>query len=142
MYIYLALCSFIHCHFVGTYIEADDDGVGSGSEHDVAFDNTADTGVDDIDLDFFVGNLEERLLDSFGRTLNIGFYYDIQRFHSAFSLLEEIIKADLRFGAELLFLCRVLTLFDKLSCHALVFDRVEDVAGIRYFGKSGNLDRH
>ena len=54
-YIYLALCSFIHCHFVGTYIEADDDGVGSGSEHDVAFDNTADTGVDDIDLDFFVG---------------------------------------------------------------------------------------
>ena len=39
-------------------------------------------------------------------------------------LLEEIIKADLRFGAlNCFFLCRVLTLFDKLSCHALVFDR-------------------
>ncbi len=48
------LGGIVHSKLIGTDIEADDDGIRSGGECDIALCNAADTGMDNIDMNFIV----------------------------------------------------------------------------------------
>ncbi len=82
---------------VGPDIEADDQSVGGRSQHDIGFVDGADAGMDDVDTDFFVLEVFQRLAQGFDGALNIGFDNDVEIFDLAFlNLFEQIFQGDFR----------------------------------------------
>ena len=97
--------------------------------------------MDNTDTDFIIGKLFKVLLNSFNRTLNIGFDNDIELLH--FALLErgeEIVKCNLVVCLELLLLFLLLSLFNKLPCKLFVRNGVKAVAGVGRFRKTGDFN--
>ena len=90
-----------------------------------------------------VGELFKGLLYGFNGALNVCFYYDGQLFNLAFGYLaEEIIKSYLLIRLELLLLCFIFALFNKLSCKLFVLNGVEGVAAGGNAVKTGYLNRN
>ena len=97
--------------------------------------------MDNTDTDFIIGKLFKVLLNSFNRTLNIGFDNDCKLLH--FALLErgeEIVKCNLVVCLELLLLFLLLSLFNKLPCKLFVRNGVKAVAGVGRFRKTGDFN--
>ena len=127
---------------VGTDVEADDNGVGCGGQKNVGFVHGAHAGVDHLDPDLVVAQLQEAGLQSFGRALDVGLHDEVQVLH--LSLLhhgEEVVQSDL--GVELGggVLLRLAALLHQLSGHALVGDGVEFVARGGDIGQTGDFHR-
>ena len=74
----------LFCLGIGADVEADDDGVRGGGEHDVALRDGARGGVDDAHAHFLVLELFERALDGFDRALHVGFDDELELLHLAF----------------------------------------------------------
>ena len=78
---------------VRTHVEADDDGVGSGSQGHVGFVDGADAAVDHLYHYLFVGELHKTLLYCLYRSLYVCLYDDGQLFHiSCLDLGEQIVQ--------------------------------------------------
>lgn len=60
-----------------TDLEADDDGVGGGSEHDVVFRDSTDRLMDDVDLNFRRGEFDEGVGQSLDGTVHVAFDNDV-----------------------------------------------------------------
>ena len=76
----------LFCVAVGTDVKSDDNCARRFRKQHVAFFDTADCGVDDIDIDFFVSEFCKRLFDSFNRALNV-------RLDDEFDGLEQELQA-------------------------------------------------
>src|SRR5439155_7520005 len=90
---------------VRPHVEADDDRVRSGGEHDVALGDRADARVDDVDPDLRVLDLRELPDDGLDRALHVRLDDDVQLLDSArLDLREELLQGDtlLRAAGELL----------------------------------------
>ena len=124
-------------------VEADDDSVARGGEHDVRLVDRADAGMDDAHADFLVGELFERGLDGLGAALHIRLDDDVEVLEIALlDAGEQILERDLLArargsGAAL----RGKALFGESARHALVGDGVEYIARGRYLGHAGDLHR-
>ena len=128
---------------VGTDVEADDDGVRGGGEHNVALVDRADRAVNDAHADFVVGDLFKRRLDRFDRAHDVRLDDEVEVLHLArLDLAEEIFERDLRDGGVGLALFLFLALLHKLAGKALVGDGVEVRAGLGHFAKTRDLHRH
>ena len=132
----------IQRRLIGTYIEAHDDGVGSGCQHDVSFDDTADAGMDDIDFYFFVAKLLKRRLDCLRGALHVRLDDDIEILHAVAHLRKEVVEIDLCIGLENLFLFLLAALLGKLLRHTLILDGAKLVARRRNRIQSDDFHRH
>ena len=142
-HIHLGAGSGCRGHGIGTDVEAHDDGVGGGGKEHVVLRNRADTGVNNLDADFLVGDLLQAGLDRLGGALDVGLDDDVEFLHLALlDLGEEILQGDLTLGLVGRGLDLLLALLHQLARHALVLHGVEDVAGAGHFGKAGDLHRH
>ena len=95
------------------------------------------------DADFIVGQLFQRLGDSFYRTLYVCLDDQGQFLHFAlFDLAEQVIQSDLLVLVELRLLCLMLPLFYQFSCQTLIFYCVERIACFRHFCQTGDLYRY
>ena len=127
---------------VGPDVEADYQRVAGRGQHDVALVYRTDTGVDDLDADFFVGQLLERGLDRLGAALDVCLDNDVEVLYLALLYLgEEVVERNLLGDAERALLGLLLALLNQLARHALIGDGVEDVAGVRHFAHTCYLDR-
>ena len=128
---------------VGTDIEAHDDGVGGGGQHDVALVDGAHCAVDDPDVDLLVAQLLQRDLDGLGGALNIGLDDDVQVLHLALlDLAEQVVQTDLLHRAVHGVLLLLLALLGQLAGHALVGDHIEVVTGLGHLGHTDDLHGH
>ena len=129
------------CSSIGTDVEADNDGAGGGSQQNVGLVDSADTGMDNLDTDFLVGDLLQRSLHSLGRTLHVSLDDQVQGLHLA--LLhpgEEVVQSDLLVHQSQGILLSLLTLLNQFTGHTLVGNGIELVAGSRNFGKTRDLN--
>ena len=125
---------------VGTDVEADDDGVRGGGEHDVALVDRADRTVDDAHADLVVGDLLQRGLDRLDAALHVRLDDDVQVLHLArLDLAEEILQRDLGDRRVGLGLFLRLALLDQLARQALVGDGVEVRARARHLAEARDL---
>ncbi len=115
-----------------TNVEAHDDGIGSGSEHDVGVaDGTYGT-MDDVDLDILGGELDERVLDSLDGTVHIGLDDDVEFLEVSDSqTATDLLESDVLLGADRLLALQLLTLVSNLACLLLGRQYVELVTGLR-----------
>ena len=119
---------------IGADVEADNDGVGRGSQQHVGFVDGADAGVDNLHADLVVGDFQEAGLDGLGGALHIGLDDDVQLLHVALlNLGKQIVQGDLGHGLGGTGLLLGLALLHQLAGHALILNSVEDIAG------TGNL---
>ena len=98
--------------------------------------------MDDADADLVVGDLLEALLDGLGGALHVSLNDDGQLLHIVLShLAEQVIQSDLLEGGELLLLGGSDALLGQLTGQTLVLDGLEQVAGLRHSGQTGDLHR-
>ena len=96
-----------------------------------------DTAVDDLDADFVVRELFERLGNRLDRTLNVCLDDKVEIFDLALSKhLRQILKSHSRGLMQLLFSLLDTALLNELSCHLLIGYGIECLAGFRYFRKT------
>src|ERR1700722_800446 len=80
---------------LGTYVEGDDDGSGSGCEQNVALVHRSRAGVDDLQLHLIGGKLGNHLAEHFHRALHVGLHHDRQFLHLAGEqLLVQLIEGE------------------------------------------------
>ena len=98
-----------------TNVKADDDRIRSRSQHHIAVTDSTHSTVDDVHLDIFRREFQERVLDSLYRTVHIGLDDDIQLLEIAdrqttTDLLEThvFLRADRLFALQLLTFVRYL----------------------------------
>ena len=101
----------------------------------------ADSAVDDLNADFLVGQLFQRSLDCFHGTLYVSLDDQVQGLHLAFlHTAEQIVQSDLLHHHGSGILGSLLALFDQFSCHTLVGNGIELVAGSGNFSQTGDLN--
>ena len=89
--VYLVTLGRVKGILIGTDVEAGDDGIGCGCQHNVALGNAAYCGVDYVDLDLLVGELEKGCLQCLGRACNVGLNDDVKHLRALSDLAEQIV---------------------------------------------------
>ena len=122
-------------HHVRTYVEADDDGVGGRCQGDIGLGDIADAGVDDLDNDFLVGELEQALAQCFDGALYVGLEDEVEFLEVSFlHLAEEVVQVHAHSG-----------LFDELFLTlyfvslGIGFGCLQIVVCQEYFACAGNI---
>ena len=128
---------------IGTGVEADDDGLGSLRQIDVGLADRTDRAVDDLDLDFFGGQLGQRLHQRFLRTLHVGLDDQRQRLDFALShLLEHVLQLGGLLLGQLDVAELALTEQRDFTRLPLVGQHHGFVTGRRHIGQTQNFDRN
>ena len=128
---------------IGADVEAHDDGVGRGGQHDVGLVDGTDGAVDDPHADLLVGQLLQGSLDGLGGALHVGLHDDVQVLQLALlDLREQIVQSNFLAGGVGGHFVLVLALLHQLAGHTLVGHGVEVVAGAGDFTHTGDLHRH
>ena len=91
----LTVCDF-PCHIIRTHIESDDNCIRSRSKCYVGLIDCTNTGMNNLDYNFFIGQLKHALLYSLNRALNVSLYDKTKLLNiSCLNLREQIIKRKL-----------------------------------------------
>ena len=98
--------------------------------------------MDHTDLDFLIGELNERLLDSLNRTVYVRLNDDVQILDAVRDSREQILERCVCIRLELLVLCLVETLLRKGTRHSLILNCVELITRNRYGVKTDDLNRY
>ena len=132
------------CHIggvlIGTDVEAHDDGVGGGGQHNIALRDTANGAVDNLHLNFLVGKLHKGRADCLGRSAHVGLNDDVEFLNAFLDLAEQILQIYLGGGVERIVLRLLTALIRQGSCHSLVLNGVELVTGLRNLGQTDDLN--
>ena len=115
--------------------------MGGIGQHDVAFADGADCPVDDTNTNLIIGELFEGLTDSLHRALNVALDDDgqLQQLTLA-DMLKEVIQRDLLVAFEFLLFLLHAAFFHQLTGQLFILYRIEDIAGGRHLGQTGDLD--
>src|SRR5690606_10591367 len=128
---------------VGTDVEADDRGLGGGSQLRVGLGDAADARADHVDPDLVVGQAGQCLAQRLHRALHVGL--DDQRQAELAGALahlrHDVFHAVARLGDQARLAALGVALLGDLAREALVGDHDEVVAGIRHAGQAEQLDR-
>ena len=125
---------------IGTDVEADDDRLRGGGQHDIALVDGAHTAVDDADADFLVGDLLQGGLHGFHAALHVGLDDQVQVLHlTGLDLAEQILQRDLGDGSVGLGLLLFLALLHQLTSQLFIADGVKHSTGGGSFAKTGDL---
>src|SRR5688500_3891386 len=128
---------------VGSYVEADDDGVRRRRQQHVRFVDGADARADDPDLHLLVGQLRQRVGQHLGRALHVGLDDERELLDAAFRdlLLERFERETAALGAERALLGLRLAEGGNLPRLRRVGDGLERVARLRQAGEAEHFDR-
>ena len=114
--------------------------MGSVCQHNIAFADRTHGAVNDADTNLIVGELFKGLANRLNGALHIALDDDGQLQHLAFAdMLKEVIQRDLLVALEFLLFLLHAALFYQLARQLFVLNGIKDIAGGRYFGKSGDL---
>ena len=125
-------------------VEADDDRVGRGGEHDVGLVDAADAAADDVDRHLVLRQLGDLVLERLGRAGDVGLDEQRELLELArLDALEDVLERDLaaraarvRLGLEAL-----LALMRELARAAVVLDDADVLAGLGDAVEAEHLDR-
>jgi hypothetical protein len=126
---------------LGADVEADDDGVGSGGEKDVALSDGTDAGVDDLDAHLLSGHAGERIGQNFDGTGDVALDDEGQVFDAGLAnLLGKAFERDARAFGELgVALLHLAVLRDALGLVAVGYNE-EGVAGVGHGFEAEDFD--
>ena len=130
---------FLVCHGLGQHIradiEADDHGIGSGSEGNIGLCDIADRRVDDLDDDLLVGELEQALTQCFYGALHIRLEDEVEFLERPFlHLCEQVVQVH---AHPCLFDELLLTL--DLVGLGIGFGCLQIIVGKEYFSRAGDV---
>ena len=115
-----------------TYVEADDDGVRSCSQHDIAIGYSTDSAMDDIDLDILCGEFDKRVLDSLHGSVHVRFDDNIEFLEVSDSqTATDFFQSDMFLRADGLFALELLAFVCDVACLLLRRDDIELITGLR-----------
>ncbi len=132
----LDLDAFLFCQSgglgTGADVEADDDGIGGGSQQYVAFGDRADGFMYDADGNFFRGKFLQRVAEGFNGSIHVTFDDQVKFLKVAQrETAADLIEGDMLLGADALFAEDLASSVGYFLCFAFIRIYLEFFTGLR-----------